>query len=106
MNFCGLMQAHVGGTAEALGGGKFANGAVTGAYVMMLNHLIHDGGNPKKEVDAISGAATAGESQGLPSIYEYKNRETISNNGVDYLLYDNQCHKLMPMVQYLTQICH
>jgi hypothetical protein len=28
-----------GGTAEKLGGGKFANGAVTGAYVMMFNHL-------------------------------------------------------------------
>jgi len=34
-----IMSAAIGGTAEALGGGKFANGAVTGAYVMMLNHL-------------------------------------------------------------------
>jgi hypothetical protein len=33
------LAAVIGGTAEALGGGKFANGAVTGAYVMMLNHL-------------------------------------------------------------------
>lgn len=33
------IAAVIGGTAEALGGGKFANGAVTGAYVMMLNHL-------------------------------------------------------------------
>jgi hypothetical protein len=30
--------AGVGGTAEWLGGGKFANGAVTGAFVEMLNH--------------------------------------------------------------------
>jgi len=30
----------IGGTAEKLGGGKFANGAVTGAYVMMFNHLM------------------------------------------------------------------
>jgi len=37
------ISATIGGTAEALGGGKFANGAVTGAYVMMLNHLMHDG---------------------------------------------------------------
>jgi hypothetical protein len=29
----------IGGTAEALGGGKFANGAVTGAFVMAFNHL-------------------------------------------------------------------
>ena len=34
-----VMSAAIGGTAEALGGGKFANGAVTGAYVMMFNHM-------------------------------------------------------------------
>ena len=49
-----VVSAAIGGTAEALGGGKparrsicgggFANGAVTGAYVMMLNHLMHQGG--------------------------------------------------------------
>jgi hypothetical protein len=33
------LSAALGGTAEVLGGGKFANGAVTGAYVMMFNHL-------------------------------------------------------------------
>jgi hypothetical protein len=37
------MSAVIGGTAEKLGGGKFANGAVTGAYVMMFNHLRHQG---------------------------------------------------------------
>jgi hypothetical protein len=31
-----MISAAIGGTAEALGGGKFANGAVTGAYVMIL----------------------------------------------------------------------
>jgi hypothetical protein len=35
------ISAAIGGTAEALGGGKFANGAVTGAYVMAFNHLMH-----------------------------------------------------------------
>jgi len=34
-----VLSSVIGGTAEALGGGKFSNGAVTGAYVMMLNHL-------------------------------------------------------------------
>ncbi|NCA87234.1 MAG: hypothetical protein EOM83_17015, partial [Clostridia bacterium] len=33
------LSAALGGTAEVLGGGKFTNGAVTGAYVMMFNHL-------------------------------------------------------------------
>ncbi len=35
------ISAAIGGTAEALGGGKFANGAVTGAYVMMFNHMMY-----------------------------------------------------------------
>jgi hypothetical protein len=42
-----IMSAAIGGTAEALGGGKFANGAVTGAYVMMFNHL-HNEFNEKR----------------------------------------------------------
>jgi hypothetical protein len=53
-----MISAAIGGTAEALGGGKFANGAVTGAYVMMLNHMMHGDGLPEPDgVDAISGAA-------------------------------------------------
>jgi hypothetical protein len=36
-----MISAAIGGTAEALGGGKFANGAVTGAYVMMVNIWGH-----------------------------------------------------------------
>lgn len=36
------INAIIGGTAEKLGGGKFANGAVTGAYVMMFNHLMRE----------------------------------------------------------------
>ena len=36
------ISAIVGGTASELGGGKFANGAVTGAFVMMYNELGHE----------------------------------------------------------------
>jgi len=36
------MSAIVGGTASELGGGKFANGAVTGAFVMMYNEMGHE----------------------------------------------------------------
>jgi hypothetical protein len=35
------MSAIVGGTASALGGGKFANGAVSAAFVMMYNEWAH-----------------------------------------------------------------
>ena len=36
-----LASSVVGGTASVLGGGKFANGAVTGAYVMLFNYMMH-----------------------------------------------------------------
>ncbi len=36
-----VTAAVVGGTASELGGGKFANGAVTGAYTMLFNHMAH-----------------------------------------------------------------
>jgi RHS repeat-associated protein len=50
------LSAALGGTAEALGGGKFANGAVTGAYVMMFNHLqdvIKERNDPWADFEAI-----------------------------------------------------
>jgi hypothetical protein len=46
-----ILSAVIGGTAEALGGSKFANGAVTGAYVMMFNHLGEHGGGKRRVVD-------------------------------------------------------
>ena len=35
------MSAIIGGTVSEIGGGKFANGAVTGAFVMMYNEMAH-----------------------------------------------------------------
>jgi hypothetical protein len=35
--------AILGGTASALGGGKFANGAITGAFGYLFNHCAHAG---------------------------------------------------------------
>lgn len=41
-------NAIIGGTASELGGGKFANGAITGAYVVLFNCLMHpDDGDGK-----------------------------------------------------------
>jgi hypothetical protein len=56
-----IISAPIGGTAEALGGGKparhsdsgggFSNGAVTGAFVYLLNHASQQGGGgrPQKQ---------------------------------------------------------
>ena len=54
-------NAVLGGTVSVIGGGKFANGAVTGAYTMLFNHLVHkkaawdgngDGKLQKSEADS------------------------------------------------------
>ncbi len=90
------MSAVIGGTAEKLGGGKFANGAVTGAYVMMFNHLM-DHGNDRPFGQ---GEELMPNGKNMPNELDYKNREVVSVNGTDYILYDNQWHELLPNESY------
>ena len=40
-------SAVLGGTVSELGGGKFANGAITGAFSMMFNDMMHSKNNRK-----------------------------------------------------------
>ncbi|MBI9035914.1 MAG: hypothetical protein JEZ03_15740, partial [Bacteroidales bacterium] len=37
-----VLGATLGGTASAIGGGKFSNGAITGAYSVLFNHWMHN----------------------------------------------------------------
>ena len=70
------MAGVLGGRAEVLGCGKFANGAVTGAYVMALNHLMHsEKWHPTKEE-----AATAA-----------KSRVEVTGNEASVLVYTDEC---------------
>ena len=48
-------NAALGGCVSVLGGGKFANGAMTAAYTMMFNDLMHDGddGNDEKSCSVV-----------------------------------------------------
>jgi RHS repeat-associated protein len=50
-----VKAAAVGGTASRIGGGKFANGAVTGAFVQAFNELQHPGKatGEQQEIDGI-----------------------------------------------------
>lgn len=80
------MAGGIGGTAEALGGGKFANGAVTGAYVMMFNHM---GGRLRR-------GNNIPEYEKLPPDFNSKNFEYASVDGTDYLFFDNQWLELAP----------
>ena len=45
-------MAVVGGTASALGGGKFANGAMSGAFVHLFNHEYKDALRTKQILEA------------------------------------------------------
>ena len=48
------VQAVIGGTLSELGGGNFANGAVTAAFSFMFNHTLHRRYSHKKMEEIIS----------------------------------------------------
>ncbi|TVQ18160.1 MAG: hypothetical protein EA361_01680 [Bacteroidetes bacterium] len=74
------MASSIGGTAEVLGGGKFANGAVTGAWVMRLNHM---------------GGEFPSSGEELPPEKFYFNNDIFEvNDDGSYLLWDCKWHKI------------
>ena len=46
-DICIVTNAVLSGTVSEIGGGKFANGAITGAFAVMFNDLMH--GSPKSQ---------------------------------------------------------
>lgn len=57
----GNLVAHsvVGGTGSVIGGGKFSNGAVTGAYGYLFNDCNHEKCNVQEETNASSQKSTS-----------------------------------------------
>lgn len=53
-----IFGAAIGGTAEALGNGKFANGAITGAYVGLFNHAMHEWVPTREEASNVAANTT------------------------------------------------
>ena len=68
------MAATLGGTAETLGGGKFSNGAVTGAFVYLLNHAAHKWHSTR---ESASNAA--------------RTRTETTGNEASYIIYEDEC---------------
>jgi len=69
-----IIQSVVGGTASELGGGKFANGAVSAAFVMMFNDWLHDASNLAAGFgDTVSFGLTSAfrETYGYDSVIDY-----------------------------------
>ena len=79
-----IFGAAIGGTAEVLGGGKpvrpiwggFANGAITGAYVVLFNHLAHQGSGDEPPTKKGGGYVKDRES-GLNFIEQTAMRENV-----------------------------
>ena len=53
-------SAALGGSVEEIGGGKFANGAITVAYGMMFNDMLHNEGNPQGKKGGVSNISASG----------------------------------------------
>ncbi|OJV35347.1 MAG: hypothetical protein BGO33_08740 [Bacteroidia bacterium 43-41] len=88
------VNAVIGGIAEQLGGGKFANGAITGAFSMLFNDLMHqdppeegteNSGNGMSAVDWVQGGLdVAGLIPGIGEIADGINALIYVVNG-DYV---------------------
>ena len=84
--------AVVGGTVEEIGGGKFANGAVTGSFTVLFNEMLHEYVPTKELAEARCISMTNGvgyhESQyyvlenadGTASYYVFPNEDCLPEN--------------------------
>ena len=73
-------SAALGGTVSVLGGGKFASGAMTGAFQMMYNDLLHKGPTYRqlKNIDGVYRASLAEYSE-ASDFYESLGFERYEN---------------------------
>ena len=90
-------SAVLGGTIDEIGGGKFANGAITSAYGMMFNELQHDlkrekaansgGGRPSFDdmVNNYPGTQSSGD------VYNLIGGKVYQNYVSDPVKYANSC---------------
>ena len=87
-------NAVIGGTAEELGGGKFANGAITGVFSMLFNDLMHqeppESMLKKMGVDGISGAAIKNPTEGMDWI---EGMSTVHFTGESYIVVSKKTGK-------------
>ncbi len=88
-----------GGSAEVIGGRKFANGAVTGAFVGLFNDGMHQGEDDKKLIDLNSKSAgdeivelmrEVEMKSNNRHISEYFTEESIPHGKTTYLKYESK----------------
>ncbi len=100
---CVVAAAAAGGTIAEIGGGNFGNGAITGAYQMLFNHLPDE--KPEKDESAVADKTKVARAPSQP-VYMY-NRESNTlemistvNDLVD-VVYENN---VTPVVDYVLCI--
>ncbi len=86
------MAAVVGGTASELGGGKFANGAVTGAFVHMYNAMGHTYPSKKEMID---GSNTQEQGRVRRALNMLSRSERAGVRGISSLSYSEAYSRVM-----------
>ena len=91
--FYGVVTASViGGTASVLGGGKFANGAVTGAVGYLFNALLHADGwdSPNGRGPNMRGtdAEDVARARLISDGYAFESRQVTATDGGQVRVYD------------------
>ena len=82
----------VGGTAAELGGGKFGNGAVTGAFTMLFNHMANSrkGQQSKHKPNKISQYGDKNIAEQIIDWMEY-----VESHGSENLSYDDMISSML-----------
>jgi len=73
-----VASAVVGGTVSELSGGKFGNGAQTGAFQFLFNQVVHDR-QKAAQILKDEGVMPNGRAGLLPSSHEYSHLDLICN---------------------------
>jgi hypothetical protein len=73
----------VGGTASELSGGSFASGAITGAFVQLFNHSMHELSNRPKLIleRSVKALKALARNEGIDHFYE-NYQETLMASGL------------------------
>jgi hypothetical protein len=85
-----FVSAAVGGTASVLGGGKFANGAMTGAFSYLFNYIKHARELSKQEGQAVVDAAKEWEGTKYKLVGPNSQIQVLGDcSGSTYKIYDS-----------------
>ena len=96
----GAFQTIVGGTASAIGGGKFANGAVSSAMVYLFNDSAKSTYPNKAEMIDASNAKKIGRAYRALSMMGRSQSREYADRGLPSLSYSQACIAQLYLIDY------